>query len=323
MQDVTQSEIGTFNSCRYKWYLNYKLLWTPKKPIAPFEDGSAFHDALEAFGKGVPLVKIMADMRKGYEKIIKAVKIPVTQEMADDYQLRIMKLQGMVTGYVNRYKHLYHNDWEILDNEEEFAVLVESKRPKLSFIFRGKKDKRIRVRKTLKVKLVEHKSAAQIPASYINKLTMDRQTLTYTWADWKVYGKDCADSVVYDVVKKPGIRQTKKETRQDYFERLQVLYTEKADDHFFQETLVYSKKMLKKFERDTINIVAEMRHVAKSFKTRALRNYGACNEYGGCPYKDICTKRSLKGFHMNKFYKRPTKHQELNETKEKEHDNVS
>ena len=311
---ITQSEIGEFTRCRYKWYLSYIQLITPKKTPHYFEDGSIFHNALENLGNGMSMIDIAAQIKKEYENLVKDSKVMVTQDMLDDYDKRLITIQGMVAGYEKLYGDEYKNEWVLLDAEEEFCVEF------LPGVFAmGKKDKRIRRVADGLPYLVEHKSAGQISSSYINKLPRDQQTLTYTWADSKAHPEEPVAGIIYDVVKKPSIRQKVKETRKEFLQRIELLYTEQPEKYFFRETLRYSGEKLKKFEANLKVLAGHMQKCIDDPKNNVYRSWpNACEDFGGCAYKDICNKGSLKGHHMNGFYKRANKHQELDAQNEGE-----
>ncbi len=300
-EGYTQSEISTWKSCRYKWFLSYVKRLTPKETPTYFEDGGAFHDALEDRGNGYTIAEIGTRIRETYKRYMKELKVPLTKARLESYDKRLAMVLGMFAGYEATYDR---TEWEILKCEDEFKVPFQG-----TFI-RGKKDKK--VLKQNKVWLVEHKTSSTISSTYVNKLPMDQQTLTYTWADWKETD-DLVEGIVYDVIKKPQIRQKKDETRPEFLTRLRDEYIDKPDKYFFRENLRYTKKQLQKFEDNLKKIITLMQKCEDNPKEEVYRNEGACDEYGGCQYKAVCLKKSLKGSHMKEFYQRDRKHQELGE----------
>lgn len=298
-EGYTQSEISTWKSCRYKWFLSYVQRVTPKVTPGYFEDGGAFHDALEDRGNGIEHSYIGVKIRNNYKKFIAELKVPLTEDIIANYDKRMAMVQGMFAGYEATYPR---DEWEVIECEGEFRVPFEG-----TFV-RGKRDKKVRI--SNKIWLVEHKTSSVINSSYVNKLPMDQQTLTYTWSDWKETN-DLVEGIVYDVIKKPQIRQKKDESRPEFLERLQAEYTTKPDKYFFRENLRYTKKQLQQFEKNLIKILRLMKSCEDDPKANVYRNENACDDFGGCPYKGICLKKSLKGSHMQSFFKRPMKHQEL------------
>lgn len=300
-EGYTQSEIATFKACRYKWYLGYIRRITSKYPVTYFEDGGAFHDALEDIGNDVPMEQVGKNIKENYKGFIKDLRVDFTQALLESYDKRLAMVQGMVAGYDAHYGK---DEWHVIQCEEEFCIPFEG-----TFI-RGKKDKKVLQKN--KVKLVEHKTSSTIAKSYVSKLPMDQQTLTYSWADWKATGEMVA-GIIYDVTKKPSIRQQKDESREEFLNRLRDEYITKPEKYFFRETLHYSKKQLIAFEKNLVKLIARMKDAAENPKEQVYRNEGACSDFGGCAYRSICLNKSLKGRHMDGFYKRKMKHLELGE----------
>ena len=300
-EGYTQSEIATFKSCRYKWMLSYLKRITPKTPVTYFEDGGAFHDALEDLGNDIPIAEVGERIKENYKGFIRDLKVPFTQSLLESYDKRLAMVQGMIAGY---FAHYGKDEWHVINCEEEFCV------PFADTHIRGKKDKK--VLQGNKVKLVEHKTSSTISGSYVTKLPMDQQTLTYSWADWKATGELVA-GIIYDVTKKPSIRQTKKETRDEFLVRLRDDYINKPEKYFFRETLHYSKKQLQDFEKNLLRLLVQMKSAEENPKENVYRNEGACSDFGGCHFRSICMAKSLKGPHMKQYYKRKKKHMELGE----------
>lgn len=304
---ITQSEVSDFTRCRYKWYLTYIQLITPKVTPTYFEDGSAFHNALENLGNGMDMVDVAKGINKDFDGYIKEYKGMLSQDIVDDYNKRLVAIQGMVAGYHKLYGDEYSHEWTLVDAEEEFHIELTP-----GVFVMGKKDKRIRKVSDGKLYLVEHKSAGAIPSSYINKLPRDQQTLTYAWADWKDHPEEPVSGVIYDVTKKPKIRQKKNEERKDFLKRIELLYTEQPEKYFYRETLRYDPKRLKTFEDNLKVVASHMQACIEEPKKNVYRSWPtACDDFGGCAYKEICNKQSLKGPHMKGYSKRETKHQEL------------
>lgn len=301
---ISQSEIQAFVRCRYKWYLSYVKLLGPKVEPTYFEDGSVYHNALENLSLGMSEVDVAKNVRKDYEEYAKANPAPD----AEDYNLRMLKVQGMVQGYVKHYGNEYTDGTlMLLQAESEFKIKLDG----FDDVFIvGKKDKRIL--KSGEVQLVEHKTAGQIGNSYIKKLPRDQQTLTYLWADLKEHGNNGAKAVVYDVTKKPTIRQKQDETREEYMQRVIDGYVKSPEKNFYRETLRYSKKMVDKFEKNLKIVVRHMLRCEADPKNEVYRSWpSACDDFGGCKFKEACNRRSIVGEHMDWFKVREFRHVEL------------
>lgn len=226
----------------------------------------------------------------------------------DDYDKDYQMVIGMLAGYLEHYKDI--DKWEIIDNEVEFSVPLEVDGKIVHIV--GKKDKKVLDLSDGIPKVIEHKTTSS-PHFSVKNLPLNIQLLLYFWAEWKEHGANRAKVIVYDAVVKPKIRQKKNETRKEYFERLKNLYIEDPKKYFVREELKFPIKRLQKFDERLIKYIRHMRRAKANPKEEIEKNTNACDDFGGCPYLSICRKESLKGPHMNSFFKRKLKHPELSE----------
>ena len=120
---------------------------------------------------------------------------------------------------------------------------------------------------------VEHKTCGyKIDESYINKLNWDEQVTTYLLAMQTT-------KMIYTVVQKPTIRQTKKETIDEYHKRVYEWYDESKTKMF---PVVRSELEINSWRQELILLAKEMEN-CKHF----YRNPMACKLLG-CEYSDFC-----------------------------------
>lgn len=308
--EVTQSEMAEYKTCQYKWYLNYMKLLTPKKPSPALEDGTIFHESLDKLYSGVDMKTIGQDITSDYRKLIKESKLPITADDIERYEKRRMIMQAMVFSYAEHYAS-DKVDWNVTHTEEEFAIKYD--RDGIAFIMRGKRDGRLLKTDDDSGKnyILEHKSTAMLKATYISQLEMSLQMQVYLLADWKVQKEDRAEALIINAALKSKLRQGKKESSQDYLNRVIEAYKTDPEKHFFREELRIPLKTLKKIEQDVIKLVRHMQRSEANPEEEVYRDEGACYKYGPCAFLPICKSRSLKGPHMNAYYTRDKKHQEL------------
>ena len=110
---------------------------------------------------------------------------------------------------------------------------------------------------------------------------------------------------------KSKLRQKGSETPEEYLKRVTDAYKDNPQKHFFRETFRMSIAKFEKFERSLIRIVRQMELAIKKPQLNVYKNEGHCHTYGKCPYLSICKTGSKDGPHMNAFFKRDKKHQEL------------
>ena len=122
--------------------------------------------------------------------------------------------------------------------------------------------------------------------------------------------RDRVRRMVYRVVKKPTIKQKKTETTDEYAERLERDYAERADHYFFEEIIERTDEQIAEWAKQAWAIHTRILQV-KGGKVPAIRNTQSCVGRGRCPYFDLCTGHVTE----DAFKKLTTKHREIKEIK--------
>lgn len=307
-ETISQSEITEWMRCQYKWYLNYILKYTTKERQRALEVGDVYHEGQDLVGQGKEWEEIVEAVKAKFAQHLANYQLSRTQAIMDEYDADFQIVVGMLAGYVEHYKDV--DNWEIIDNEVEFSVPIEIGDSVVHAV--GKKDKKVLDNKDGIVKVIEHKTSSS-PHFSVKNLPLNIQLLMYFWAEWKEHGANRAKIITYDAAVKPKIRQKKNETRKEYFERVKALYIEDPKKYFVREELKFPIKRLQKFDERLIKYIKHMRRAKENPKEEVEKNTNACDDFGGCPYLHICRKESLKGIHMNSYFKRKLKHPELSE----------
>ena len=126
---------------------------------------------------------------------------------------------------------------------------------------------------------VEHKTtSAAIDEKYINALAWDDQIPFYLLAQSLKTGKPVT-SVTYTVCQKPTIKQTQKETSEEYLQRVEAWYDE---TRVKVVTAVRSIAELKETYTEILEIAGEIRR-----RKRFYRNPSNCRIMG-CSFASIC-----------------------------------
>lgn len=315
-ETISQSEISEWMRCQYRWYLNYILRYTTKERQRALEVGGVYHEGQDLIGQGKDWEEIVTAVKDKFAQHLANLKVSKTQSIFDEYDADFQIVVGMLAGYIEHYKDV--DDWDIIDNEVEFSVPIEIEETDgdvttVTTVFAvGKKDKKVLDNKDSIVKVIEHKTSSSAHFS-VKNLPLNIQLLMYFWAEWKEHGANRAKIITYDAAVKPKIRQKKNETRKEYFERVKALYIEDPKKYFVREELKFPIKRLQKFDKRLIKYIKHMRRAADNPKEEVEKNTNACDDFGGCPYLSICRKESLKGVHMNSYFKRKLKHPELSD----------
>jgi hypothetical protein len=212
---LTSSRITSFLSCPRKHYWRYEVGLRRAASLDYFSFGSAWHRALEARWTG-------ASLADAYSKALVADE----GQTLDD--LQSATLFGLLSGYYHNYTRvsplipLHHsgNDTHVMElhPEVEFRYPIQGSR---TFDAAGKIDG-LGVLHDGRLALVESKTAGESiepDSSYWLRLRWNPQVLQYVHAA-RALGWDVA-TVLYDVTRKPAIRQKLGESVEEFGDRLE------------------------------------------------------------------------------------------------------
>jgi len=198
----------------------------------PFFDGDCFHQGMDWFYRRVRPHKVLANQKEYVANELKNFEIPesidhlVTQHRAQIY--------GMTKGYMDSHKREPLNV-NVKHVEQSFcAPLLDTG---ISLI--GTVDLAIQVDDMLYI--MDHKTCSAINQPTIDNLFHDLQVQTY-----QILVEACQNTpvggIIYNMVKKPAIRQKNSETFDEFLLRLVSLYTKepepgKTNPYFHRETV--------------------------------------------------------------------------------------
>ena len=279
-KQLTNSARSTFLSCPQKYQYSYVYGLAPRKPSIPFLVGGLFHNELDLmYSSGDLDVEAMKD-RVG-EACEEACKFPGMR--ADDSD-KIWMQQAIVCGMVKGYKQLYLKKdletYKIIETEGSFNADLSD-----GWTYHGKKDMVVLRKKDSKLFLMEHKTAGRIDAGYVAKLPMDNQILGYGWAQRRQFGKKF-DGVVYNVTKKPQIRQKQTESLQQFMRRVEDDYYLNPGAYFYREVLTFGDADLDRFGKELVRFVKNIDRAQE--ENDFYQNAGHCTAMGVCPFMRLC-----------------------------------
>ncbi len=293
-----------FANCRRKYYWNYEMRLTPLRISVPLTIGSVFHEEMDQlygnlghFGE-----EGVADSQLRIAYYFRQLR---TNAKLMDWQLEELAWMesvccGMVAGYVNRYEDQDAKKYRVIEPERSFTVPI----PNSDWVSRGKIDVLLQALNGVhsgSYGVMEHKTAATIDIGYVSRIQLDRQTLRYAWAAQIIYSRPIG-FVVYNVIKKPLIRQKKKQSRDAYIRELEEVY-EDVSKYFYRETIPLTQKMLDLIPEDDPKFVKQIEECQKS--GYFYMNTAHCNAYRTlCPYARLClegvNEDSLSGYRKRK-----------------------
>lgn len=198
MEITTYSMWQLFKNCRKKYKERYE------NEIVPFGQldhnlflGSVIHNALETWYKTGDALKTI-------------------DEIPDDQLLA----KAMMVSYIEKYKS---EPFEVIFVEKQFqGDIINPKTGHKSNTFElwGKVD--VVVKQKGLYYIMEHKTASNVNANYLDKLWTDFQTILYSDYIEKTTGLKIS-GIIYNILGKSGIIQGKGETEEEYKERYENL----------------------------------------------------------------------------------------------------
>ena len=215
---LTYSSIKTFRNCRRMYDLRYN------RHLAPIDEdseaqalGTIFHGSMERwYGRDMAV-----PVEQAVNSVLEYIDSACPGRVHDDRQRKMWHLaRAMFLGYVKRYPS---EGFDVVAVEKEFESQIinpDTDCPSRTFIMRGKVDGIIL--KDGKHYLLEHKSASAIDGNYIDRLPMDFQIILYSdyierFLNIRIAG------ILYNVVGKAQIKQSKGETEAEFEERRAAL----------------------------------------------------------------------------------------------------
>lgn len=327
MRHVTNSEVYCLAACEMEWWLSYLFNASTGrgdgtgietvKPYEPFWVGDGFHVGL-AF-----LYSQEWDADGAVEAAMGAMDQPenvwTDPESAERAEFLRRMVEGMIRGYA--VKWLSDLDkWDVDWCEKSFnnVPIVERRddgqvTTLTDYRYAGKVDLRAtrRVGKHKgKVFAWDHKSTAQFSDRDLEALKIADQPTRYFHA--LECGGEPVDGMIWNMVRKPTIRQRKKETLQEYVDRLQRDYVERDPQSFYYRRAVVWVSQ-DRVRQSIAHLAAATRRIAdlESGRRDPIRKTSNCTLFGTCRFMPICvegrfTKTIAKGFRQ-----KARKHEEL------------
>lgn len=195
MEKLTHSRMACLKDCPRKHYWRYEARIRPREDSEALRIGSLLHEGLET--REIP------------EKPEYPEWVIGNEEAENKWDVTFAKVAGLLLGY---FEYWEDDDCEVLATELEFEMPI--KNPETGGVAKtsiaaGKIDKIVTLPKKMGggIALMEHKSTSDSIApdsDYWLRLKLDQQISLY-WIAAVEEGYDIG-TVLYDVIKKPGIR---------------------------------------------------------------------------------------------------------------------
>ena len=306
---ISVSSLQDFMTCRRLYYFKRIKKYEKIAYNLPFIVGRVVHVGLAALmrksvdekTKKPNAIELMKEeFRKERLAAIKAYILSPEQLQKLNMQAQI--IEGMLLAYQQKYKKMLQ-DMTYLGGEVEGALQFSD-----DVIFVIKMDNIVKVR--IKKVLHEAKTTKYLTSDYIKRIQTDIQTAIYFHFHNIIFEDEKIDEIIYDVIRKPSIKQKKKESIQQFIERLKSWYEGPSDDYG-------SKFHIERFKEpkisadDVINTVDKVSKEMLMAKTKEdyYQDFTQCCSYYGdiCPMYALCheggeTPANLLQYGVRKSY---------------------
>lgn len=282
---TTQSLMSNFMSCRQR--VAYQIQgYQTKRRRTGLAFGSLIHDTLECLYKTVraggsrDYLKLVTNHIEAYTDVQLNKASNAGEE--NDIHTECMKAIAVMTGYLKKWKKdLNQKQWQ--EVEAEFDYVDEH-----GFRRRGKVDGLYKILRELW--LLESKTSSNIrPAELMSRLTFDFQTLFYFCAALHTLGKNAKKlkGVLYNVIRNPGLKFRKQDTREDYIERI-VEDIAKRPEHYYQRfEILITPSSVQDFQSETHHKMIEFDMWLKG-QLPTYKNQTACVAPYQCEFLNLC-----------------------------------
>lgn len=203
LMTTTYSMWRLFRNCRKACELRYFDELVPIEKDGNLTFGSVIHKALESWHQERDLAKVVDILDASFP-----------ERLSDEKQLSDWHLaQAMMSAYASHYAV---ENFDVVALEKSFEAPIvnpDTGSSSRSFVLAGKVDGI--VKEGDEYFLLEHKTASQIDASYLEKLWTDFQIILYAWYLEQTMGIRIS-GVIYNVLVKAKLRQSKGETEAEF-----------------------------------------------------------------------------------------------------------
>jgi hypothetical protein len=229
---ITQSAVKTYETCPRLYQYKYgDLIEKIGEDVTALRVGTSYHTCLQAIVEGVPWAPILDKLYQDRDLIV---------DLAAEYLL----VFAMVEAYSNKYP--IEND--VLIDSKKLPIVAEwgfeveildlrTGKFRTDFKLAGVMDQVIR-KSTGVLAIGEHKTTGSLDHGYKQSArNFNLQTAVYAYALQQATG-ETVNSVIYSAIQKSRLRLGKKETQQEYFERLQAEYRDNPDMVWREEIVI-------------------------------------------------------------------------------------
>lgn len=273
---LSSSMIGDYYTCKRKFNYRYNTRIVPLQQKEALQFGTLLHLALYTYYKTKDKSAVMDMVRKEIDKIDRGFLDAEAIKELDD-------MENMIDVLCTAYFQVYGDEMaqcEVLEAETRHRLKIGRKGSNIPY-FEYTPDMVIKIGD--EVKIIDFKSTSRIDSVYLDKFDFAYQTLFYSYALNKKYKPKTFE---YRVLKKPSIRQTQKETKEQFRTRLRDVVWMNLEDYIISKKINIDSHLLSYAKSDLMQIKKD---IGNGLKSRIYpKNTSACSIFGRCQYFDLC-----------------------------------
>lgn len=290
MELLTNSRMSCMKTCLRKAYYRYELGIGRDRDSQPLRMGQAVHVGLDVRGQGGSVDEAILKATTGY------LLIPEWAE-PEEWEVERQIVARLISGYYWRYEN---DEFQIVATEQAFELPLlnpETNSPTPNFRIAGVIDKIVELPDG-RLAVLESKTTSDSldsDSDYWPRLRLDQQISLYMLAA-RALGYD-VQTVLYDVIRKPGIRpklvKGVRETSEEFGDRL-------TEDIGTRPQFYFARREIARLEADLDEFRWELWQQQKLLRECQLRghwfrNSSACTSPYPCEFQKIC----FTGIHLN------------------------
>jgi hypothetical protein len=312
-----------FRDCRKACDWRYFQELVPIERAHSFAFGSVIHQCLEIWHLNRDIASVINFINRIY------INRNSDEREKADWHLA----KAMMTGYARIYPE---ENFEVVALEKEFSgpiINPETGAESKSFVLAGKVDGIVKLDNAYY--LLEHKTASQIDAGYLDRLWTDFQITLYSWYVEKYLGYKIS-GVVYNILAKAKIKQSQGETEAEFEERRDALIAKsktgkssakrkmpETDDEFqarlaekYSDPQMFHREILYISRDQFVELQAELWELSQAMlgarrRDAFYRNTSYCFLYNRpCAYYPLCSSNGNSNVVEN-MYEKKAPHEEL------------
>jgi hypothetical protein len=183
------------------------------------------------------------------------------------------------------YNLLDFQNWQIGACEELFDFIYKGYR------LRGKIDMRFTLDST--PWLMETKTKSRIPAGLVESLAFNTQNMFYMLAQDTT--KFNTSHVLYNIIRNPGLKQSKNETEEDLLRRLKKAIEKDYKHYFIRHELIYTANEKRIFRSELIRKLKDIEACSNNTQLCYRNEVNCLNPYP-CNFLRACSTNSMEGY---------------------------